>query len=94
MIAPQGDKVARAHAVVPMFAQGLIYAPNISWADDLVIAEMSQFPFGKRDDLTDSVTQALGFLRRSGWVRTDAEAKADEIAGVTHRSPRRVLYPV
>jgi predicted phage terminase large subunit-like protein len=94
LIAPQGDKVARSHAVVPMFAQGLIYAPNISWGDDLVIAEMSQFPFGKRDDLTDSVTQALGFLRRSGWVRTDAEVKADEIAGVTHRSPRKTLYPV
>jgi phage terminase large subunit-like protein len=78
----------------PMFAQGLIYAPNIAWADDLVIAEMSQFPFGKRDDLTDAVTQALGFLRRSGWVRTDAEVKADEIAGVTHRPPRRAMYPV
>ena len=62
--------------VVPMFAQGLIYAPNISWADDLVIAEMSQFPFGKRDDLTDSVTQAPGFLRRTEVVRTDAGSQA------------------
>jgi predicted phage terminase large subunit-like protein len=94
LVRPLGDKVARAHAVVPMFAQGLIYAPNIAWADDLVIAEMSQFPFGKRDDLTDAVTQALGFLRRTGLVRTDDEARADELAGVAHRPPRRRLYPV
>jgi predicted phage terminase large subunit-like protein len=94
LIPPLGDKVARAHAVVPMFAQGLIFAPNIAWADDLVIAEMAMFPHGKRDDLTDSATQALGFLRRTGVVRTDAEVKADEIAGVTQRPTRRRLYPV
>ena len=94
LIPPKGDKVARALAVQPMFAQGLIWAPNISWADDLVLAEMEQFPNGKRDDLTDSATQALGYLRRTGMIRTDAEVKADELAGVTHRSPRKTLYPV
>ena len=47
--------------MVPMFAQGLIYAPNIAWADDLVIAEMSQFPYGRRDDLTDLLPRPWAF---------------------------------
>jgi predicted phage terminase large subunit-like protein len=54
LVPAKGDKVSRALAVQPLFAQGLVYAPKLSWADDLVIAEMAQFPFGKRDDLTDS----------------------------------------
>ena len=60
LIPPKGDKVARALAVQPMFAQGLIWAPNISWADDLVLAEMEQFPNGKRDDLTELRNAGLG----------------------------------
>jgi phage terminase large subunit-like protein len=80
--------------VQPMFAQGLVWAPKMDWADDLVIAEMAQFPFGARDDLTDSATQALGFLRRTGRIRTDDEIRADQILNITHRSPRKRLYSV
>jgi predicted phage terminase large subunit-like protein len=94
LIPPKGDKVSRALAVQPMFAQGLVWAPKMDWADDLVIAEMAQFPFGARDDLTDSATQALGFLRRTGRIRTDDEIRADQILNITHRSPRKRLYSV
>ncbi|MEA3071677.1 MAG: Terminase RNaseH-like domain [Alphaproteobacteria bacterium] len=29
----RGDKVARAHAVQPLFSQGLIYTPARDWAE-------------------------------------------------------------
>jgi predicted phage terminase large subunit-like protein len=45
-----GDKVARAHAVVPAWSQRLVWAPDREWAD-LVIDEMETFPKGKHDDL-------------------------------------------
>src|SRR5262249_13871395 len=61
----KGDKVARAFAAQPTFAQGLIYAPIRDWSD-LVISEMGNFPKGKYDDLTDSATQAINFLRAAG----------------------------
>jgi phage terminase large subunit-like protein len=35
LITPKGDKVSRCHSIVPILAQGLVYAPNISWSDDL-----------------------------------------------------------
>src|SRR5262249_44339239 len=58
----KGDKVSRAHAVVPAWSQGLVYAPDREWAD-LCITEMESFPKGKYKDLTDSATQAIKYLR-------------------------------
>src|SRR6202012_3710582 len=56
------DKLARLHSIEHLFREGLIYAPERSWAD-AVISEVAQFPFGKHDDLTDTVSQALRYLR-------------------------------
>jgi predicted phage terminase large subunit-like protein len=67
LITPKGDKVSRCHSIVPILAQGLVYAPNISWSDDLLLPELANFPYGKHDDLVDSTTMALNFLR----TRTD-----------------------
>jgi len=44
--------------VQSIFSQEMVYAPNKDWAE-LVLMEMSMFPIGKYDDLTDSATQAL-----------------------------------
>lgn len=65
---PDGDKVSRAHAVQPLFSQGLVYAPARDWAD-MVIDEMGSFPRGRYKDLTDSATQALKYLRDGGFIQ-------------------------
>jgi phage terminase large subunit-like protein len=88
----KGDKVARALAVQPIFSQGYIYAPSRDWAE-MVITEMSMFPMGKYDDLTDSATQALKHLRDVRLAQTDEEARADEIQAAVHQSRPRSLYP-
>jgi predicted phage terminase large subunit-like protein len=94
LIAPRGDKVARCHSIVPILAQGLVYAPNLAWSDDLLLPELANFPYGKYDDLVDSTTMALNFLRQMNYIRTDAEVRAAEIAQVTHRPRLKPLYPV
>jgi predicted phage terminase large subunit-like protein len=90
---PKGDKVARALAVEPMFAQGMIYAPARSWADEL-IDQLCMFPKAAHDDLVDAIVQGLWYLRTWGFLRFDAEARAEELDGVRHRTPKRALYPV
>jgi predicted phage terminase large subunit-like protein len=51
LIDPKGlDKLARLYSVQHFFAEGLIYAPDRSWAD-MVITQVSQFPKAKHDDL-------------------------------------------
>jgi predicted phage terminase large subunit-like protein len=93
LVNPKGDKVVRALAAQPTFAQGLVYAPVKDWSQ-LVIDEMELFPKGRYDDLTDSTTMAVSFLRSSGLLQTDAEAMAAEENTVMHRPRRlRALYP-
>ena len=89
----KGDKVARALAVQPTFSQGLVYAPDREWSE-LVIEEMEVFPKGKHDDLTDSATQALKYLRDMGLAQTDEEVAARERERGMLKSKVRALYPV
>ena len=96
------DKVARLYAVQHLFAEGLIYAPtkpednNVFrvWAD-MVVTEVESFPKGVHDDLTDSVSQAINFMRKSGMIQRGAERTKDlsdtmQFKGNTGLEP---LYP-
>jgi predicted phage terminase large subunit-like protein len=76
----KGDKVARALAVQANFANGMIYAPNRDWAE-LVITEMEVFPKGRYDDLTDSTTQAIKYIRDNALLQTDEETRHEELRG-------------
>lgn len=68
LINPKGDKVSRAIAVQGLFEEGLIYAPDRTWAQ-LLIDTCASFPKGKHDDLVDSTTMALRYLRDNGLIR-------------------------
>ena len=89
----KGDKVARALAVQPTFSQLLVYAPARDWAE-MTIDEMAGFPKRKHDDLTDSATQAVKYLRDMGMAQTDDEAHREEMTGVMHKPAMKPLYPV
>lgn len=65
---PDRDKVSRAHAVSPLFAQGLVWAnTEKQWAMD-VITECMMFPNSQHDDFVDTVTQAVLWMRNAAWV--------------------------
>jgi len=61
------DKVSRVHSVSPLFEAGMVYAPDESFADEL-IEEVAAFPNGEYDDLVDSMTQALMRYRQGNFV--------------------------
>jgi predicted phage terminase large subunit-like protein len=60
-----GGKTERAVAVSPMFESGRVHfpAPGAGWLADLE-DELLAFPAGIHDDLVDSVSMALNFLRQ------------------------------
>lgn len=97
LVDPKGqDKVARAYAVQHLFADELVYAPTqFSWAD-MVITECASFPKGKNDDLTDTCTQALRFLRTTGMLTRGSERTAELSDSLTFKgnSGDTPLYPV
>jgi predicted phage terminase large subunit-like protein len=97
------DKVARLHSVVHLFAEGLVYAPTKVgnpdlfrvWADT-VVTEVEAFPKGEHDDLTDTVSQAISFMRRTGMIQRGVErsyelAESQKFTGNKQFVP---LYPV
>ena len=89
----KGDKVARALSVQPVFALELVYAPDRDWAD-MVITEMSTFPKSKYDDLTDSTTQAINFLRTAGRAPSREEFAFNNNREPRRRGKLRPLYPI
>ena len=90
------DKVARAYSVQHLFADGLVFAPHsFSWAD-MVITECASFPKAKNDDLVDTVTQALRFLRTTGMLMRGSERTAELSDSLAFKgnSGDTPLYPV
>lgn len=87
------DKRARAYAVQHLFADGIIQAPAAPSGDVLVYREWAQMVIdeaakfrglaGEEDNLVDSLTQALKFLRDNGLATRDEERMADERERVT-----------
>jgi predicted phage terminase large subunit-like protein len=87
------DKVARLQTVVHLFAEGLIHAPDKSWADEL-IKQCALVPRAVHDDLADTTSMALIYLRRAGWA-VKKEERAFELEDETKYRPRSgALYPV
>jgi len=88
------DKLSRLYSVQHLFAEGLIFAPDRSWSDAL-IAQVSQFPKGKHDDLVDTVSMALRHLRDIGVLVRGPEWTAGIQESMQHRGrDDRPLYPV
>lgn len=95
LIDPKGlDKVARALAVQPSFSQGMIYIPYPyrEWGEK-VVEEMSMFPMGKADDLTDAMTQAVKHLRDNGLLRSDDEVRIATNEAMMPKKKQKALYP-
>lgn len=94
LIDPKGqDKMSRLYSVQHIFSEGLIFAPDRSWSD-MVINQVAQFPRGKHDDLVDSASMAVRYLRETGMLVRGAEFTADLDRGrVHHGAVPGPLYP-
>ena len=68
------DKVVRVNAVSDLFSSGVVWCPDVRWADE-VMEEFAAFPVGEHDDYVDASTQALLRFRQGGFlpIKTDFE---------------------
>lgn len=86
-----GDKVARMYAVQPVFADEMVYAPERGFAD-MVIENVAAFPKAAHDDLADSTSLALRYLRLTGLLKQRVESAAETTDRAMHRSRELPLY--
>ena len=74
------DKMQRLNIVSSLFARGRIWMPESSqrtgyvkdWVEPL-LSQLCSFPDTTHDDFVDSTSQALRFLRDSGFIDIDGE---------------------
>lgn len=93
-----GDKEARVHSVQHLFSEGMIWVP---WTDpdgyewvNLVVNQCAAFPKGSRDDLVDSMSQALRYLRAIGFALRREERGVEVDEELRYRGRTQALYPV
>ena len=72
------DKIARVNAVADLFASGIVWAPELRFAEE-VIEEFAAFPSGEYDDLVDSSTQALLRFRQGGFLKMNSDEEDETI---------------
>lgn len=83
-VQPDGDKIARAHAITPMFEAGQVWFPHPAiapWIEE-VTAELLHFPYGATDDDVDALTQGLRRLQlqiEDGSSETSGDQTTDEV---------------
>jgi len=69
-VRPTGDKISRAHSITPLIELGAVLLPGPNPMSGMFLEEHLAFPNGSHDDLVDTTTQALTYLRdtRTGGV--------------------------
>jgi len=94
LVDPKGqDKLARLYSVQHLFSESMVFAPDRSWADQ-VITQTSVFPRGKHDDLVDTVSQALRHVREIGVLERNEERMAEMSEALQYHSGAFApLYP-
>ena len=78
------DKTSRLYSIQHLFSEGLIYAPDKTWVDQ-VIQQTVMFPKGKHDDLVDTISMALRYLRRTGMIERTEEVQQNHDELMQHR---------
>lgn len=102
LIDPGGkDKSARAHASVPAFAAGLIWAPGNpdtglfkDWAQQAV-EECAVLPRGAHDDVADTIVHGVNWLRQQNILLMAPEIteRENRARDYEHTKTVKALYP-
>lgn len=93
LIPAAGDKVSRLNAVVTVFENGIIYAPDTEWAD-MLIKQVSHFPRASHDDLVDALSQGVLYLRKTGVATRKEEYDEDILIKRRFKKQVGALYDV
>lgn len=93
LVEPKGDKMARMYAVQHLFENGIVYAPDRTWAQ-MVIDDTAKFPKGSHDDIADTVSGALKWLRDSNFALRSDEHDTEELERDMYRKPLGAIYDV
>ncbi len=78
------DKFTRMNACAPVFESGMVWRPDMNFAEE-VVEECAAFPNGEHDDLADSMTQAILRFRQGGFISTPTDYEDEDLVRYNRR---------
>jgi phage terminase large subunit-like protein len=85
---PVQSKEIRLESCVPLFTNDRVWAPDIKWADT-VISEVASAPKGKFNDLSDTASAALRYMRANNLLSLGEEFRREERRKLVFRGRER-----
>jgi predicted phage terminase large subunit-like protein len=72
-ISPENNKMTRLSEVSAIIEAGKVYVPDKAPWKDMTINQLAQFPYGKNDDIVDSVSQFLRYADKPKFKPSGAK---------------------
>ncbi len=90
---PDKDKLTRLHACTPFFTAGRVFVPqNKDYAEEL-IADVCAYPAIAHDDIVDTVSQAILWLRDTSYIENDGYPEREsEVERLWNRQNRNTYW--
>ena len=90
---PDKDKLSRLHSCTPFFTAGRVFVPkDRQYAEDL-IADVCAYPSVAKDDLVDTVSQAILWLRDTSYIENDGYPEREsEVERLWNRQNRKTYW--
>lgn len=93
---PTTDKISRAHQASPILELDILWVPEshkesgkpVTWARPF-LRQLEQFPNAEHDDMVDTFTQCIIYLRDGGWFELPV-AGYDEVEEIDYVPKRKV----
>jgi len=93
----KADKMQRLQITASIFATGRVWLPESSvhkgyvkdWCEGF-LSQLCAFPDSSHDDFVDSATQAIRYLKDSGWLDINPEPRYDDDEDYIDAMPKRV----
>lgn len=85
------DKLSRLVSISHMFANKMIWTPDLEWSDK-VIHQVCNFPFAGHDEYADCTSMALRWLRDQGFAPTREQVFEDAQAEMAFKPRPPPLY--
>jgi len=93
----KADKMQRLQITASIFATGRVWLPESSvrkgyvkdWCEGF-LSQLCSFPDSSHDDYVDSATQAIRYLKDSGWLDINPEPRYDDEDDYFDAMPKRV----
>lgn len=89
---PDGDKMTRLHQASPFFTSGRVFVPEGKRYVEELISDVTGYPKIAHDDLVDTVSQAILWLRDTSYIENEGYPERESEIDRMWKNKQRKTY--